>query len=148
MPRRLQGLDPVALTLPYLTTHPYVVTALGGGDIGDHISARNEPPYPHIRLLDPPGNDLDLRHLLAPVMQIEVHGDLDGSHGKPFLRDILYAVLEALVDMPNQPQINPTAPVITAVGSTGGGGWSPEPTGQPRYLATVQIHMHPGAQIP
>lgn len=112
---------------------------------GDRVGPRNEPPYPCVVLTDPPGTDLSLRHLIAPTLQIEVLGDMDGSPGKPELREILYTILEELVALADSVQDDPTQPVVTAVTSTGGGGWVPMPTGQPRYLATVQMHLHPAA---
>lgn len=143
---RLDEVDPIAVTRPFLTVHPQVVAAftpfLGDGGIDDHITPRNEPPYPHVTLTDPPGDDRSLRHLIAPLMQVEVHGDLDGTHGKPLLRSLLYVILGALVELPDTPAA-PGQPVVTNVSSAGGGGWVPEPTGQPRYLATVRLHMHP-----
>ena len=98
----------------------------------------------HVRA-DPPGDDRTLVHLIAPVVQIEVYGDPDGSPGKPALRRILYTVLQSLARLPETPTVA-GEPVVTAVVSTGGGGWSPEPTGQPRYLATVRMYMHPGIE--
>lgn len=136
----LTEVDPVAVARAWLTREGSRTSAAlaGGGDVGPY----NEPPYPCVRLTDPPGNDRTLTHLIAPMLQIEVLGDLDGTPGKPELRRILYTVLEELVELPEQPSAA-GEPVVTAVTSTGGGGWSPEPTGQPRYIATVQIHMHP-----
>ena len=137
--------DPVAAARAWLLTRTTVSTALGGtGRVGSH----NEPPYPCVVLTDPPGNDLTLRHLIAPILQIEVLGDMDGSPGKPALREILYTVLEELVLLTDTPQTDPTQPVVTAVTSSGGGGWVPMPNGQPRYLATVTMHMHPSPVTP
>lgn len=135
--------DPVAVARAWLLSRQAVTTALGGAD---RVLADNEPPYPCVVLTDPPGNDRDLRHLIAPMLQIEVMGDMDGSPGKPALREILYTVLEELVVLAESEQTDPAQPVVTAVTSTGGGGWVPMPTGQPRYIATVQMHMHPAPQ--
>lgn len=131
--------DPVAVARAWLLGRQAVTEALGGAD---RIGPYNEPPYPCVRLTDPPGNDRTLTHLIAPLLQIEVLGDRDGTPGKTTLRRILYTVLEELADLPNH-ETGPGQPVVTAVTSTGGGGWAPEPTGQPRYLSTVQMHMHP-----
>lgn len=132
--------DPIGLARPWLLQREAVTFALGGPD---RVLPKNEPPYPCVVLTDPPGNDRDLTHLLAPLLQIEVLGDLDGTPGKPALRRILYIVLSELKLMAEQ-DFAPWDTVVTNVGSTGGGGWSPLPNGQPRYLATVQIHAHPG----
>lgn len=132
--------DPVAVARAYLTTHAEVLEALGGPD---RISANNEPPYPHLGMLDTPGgSDRDLQWLIAPEISLTLWGDMDGSPGKAVLRRTLYVVLQALRDMPDVPTV-PGQPVVTHVQSTGAGGWSPEPTGQPRYLARVQMFMHP-----
>lgn len=105
------------------------------------IGPANEPPYPCIVLTDPPGSDLGLRHLVAPLLQVEALGDPDGSPGKPALRRLLYTVLEELKALPDQ-RFGPGETVVTEVESSAGGGWSPLPTGQPRYLATVRLYMH------
>lgn len=136
----LADADPVAVARAWLVTRTALTDLLGSGS--DGIGADNVPPYPCVRLLDPPGNDRTLRHLIAPLLQVEVLGDLDGHPGKPMLRNILYRVLQELVLLPEQPT-GPGEPVVTHVQSTGGGGWAPEPTGQPRYIATVQMFMHP-----
>lgn len=135
----LTEVDPVATARTWLLSRQAVTDALGGPD---RVGPVNEPPYPCVRLTDPPGSDRSLRHLIAPLLQVEVYGDMDGSPGKPVLRRILYTVLEELAALPDQPTA-PGESVVTAVISTGGGGWTPEPTGQPRYIATVQMFMHP-----
>ncbi len=132
--------DPIAAVRPRLLASSDVTAALGGDN---RVRARNEPPYPCAVLTDVPGSDLGLRHLIAPVLQVEVLGDMDGTHGKPQLRRALYTILETIAKIPDTVQADPTLAVITAVVSTGGGGWVPLPTGQPRYLATVQVYMHP-----
>lgn len=139
---RLADADPLALLVPAVSADQRVADVLGVplDRLPDHVSDRNEPPYPHIKMTDPPGSDLGLRNLMAPLIQVEVHGDMDGSHGKPLLRNVLYTVLEVLAEYPDRPQARP---VITAVTSSGGGGWAPEPTDQPRYLATVTVYIHP-----
>ena len=137
--------DHVALAVRYLLSLDEVEQALGGEG---RVGALNEPPYPRVRITDPPGSDRGLVHLIAPVLQVEVHGDPDGSTGKPRLRRALYTVLQALAGLPEAQALGtfpllPGDAVCTAVTSTGGGGYVPEPTGQPRYLATVQMHVHP-----
>lgn len=135
----LADVDPVATARTFLLASARVSEVLGGPD---RVGAHNEPPYPCVVLTDVPGSDRDLTHLLAPLLQVEVFGDPDGSPGKPALRRILYTVLAELKALREQ-TFGPGEPVVTDVRSTGGGGWSPEPTGQPRYLATVQMFMHP-----
>lgn len=145
MAGHLTEADPIPITRAWLLASPLVTEALGGPD---RVSAHNEPPYPCAVLTDVPGSDRGLRHLIAPLVQVEVIGDVDGTPGKPALRRALYTILERLRDLPETEQTDPTLPIVTAVVSTGGGGWSPLPTGQPRYLATVQVYMHPPRVIP
>lgn len=137
----LADVDPVAFARAWLLESERLTDALGGGD---RLRARNTPPYPMIRLTDPPGNDRTLRHLIAPVVQIEALGDPDGSPGKPALRRILYIALAELERLPERPVRAADKAVCTMVESTGGGGFVPlPPSDQPRYIATVRMYMHP-----
>lgn len=133
----VEDADPVAVVVAYLNGHPDAQAVLGGAG---RVSSRNEPPYPHCKITDPPGDDRDLRWLTAPLVQLETHGDLDGTPGKAQLRRIHYTLLRVLRDLPDTPQ---TGPVVTAVTYPTGGGWLPEPTSQPRYLSRVRLYLHP-----
>jgi hypothetical protein len=142
----LADTDVVALARRFLAAHPVLTSELGGEG---RVGSLNEPPYPRIRLNDPPGDDRSLRHLIAPSLQIEVLGDPAVDGQKPALRRALYVALEALAGLPEaQAQGDwirlPGEPVVTAVTSTGAGGFIPEPVdNQPRYMATVRVHLHP-----
>lgn len=137
--------DPAAVVIAYLSSHPAVTEALGGPG---RISLKNQPPYPHLGVADTPGgSDRDLRWLISPEISLTLWGDLDGSPGKAALRRALYTVLQALAELPEQ-ATGPGQPVVTAVESSGAGGWSPEPTGQPRYLSRVRVYMHPPVEAP
>lgn len=143
----LAGVHPVALARTWLLGDPAVASVLValGADadhIEEHITDRNEPPYPHVRLTDPPGDDRFGEHLIAPLVQVEVHGDLAGNQSRGVLREVLYVVLESLHRMPSA-EVPAGQPVVTAVQVAGGGGWVPEPNGQPRYLATRRLFVHP-----
>ncbi len=117
-----------------------MTAALGGSG---RVGAFNEPPYPRLRVLDTPGgDDRDLKWLIAPEIQLEAYGDLDGSPGKAKLREILYVALGALMELPHQPPAD-GYPVITGVASSRSGGWIPEPSGQPRYVTAVRLWVHP-----
>ncbi|MFF4777523.1 hypothetical protein ACFY05_32170 [Microtetraspora fusca] len=131
--------DPLPRVITWLGAHPLMVAELGGVD---RVGLVNKPPYPRIRITDPPGDDRDLRWLLAPVVQIEAYGDLDGSPGKAQLRWLLYLALGVLKELPEQ-ETPAAGPVITEVESLLGGSWQPEPNGQPRYLAQVRVYCHP-----
>jgi hypothetical protein len=137
--------DPVKFARTYLNSRPAVTEALGGLD---RIGLRNKPPYPRLGIADTPGgSDLDMQWLTAPELSLTLWGDLDGNPPKDALWRILRIILQELRDMPNMPAV-PGQPVVTHVQSTGAGGWSPEPTGQPRYTARVQLFMHPPTSIP
>jgi hypothetical protein len=136
----LADADPIPRIREWLGTHPAVVAVLGGGS--ERIGIDNKPPYPCLRILETSaGSDGDLRWLLSPELQIEAYGDLDGTPGKEALRRVLYVALGALMELPDAPAA-PDGPVITAVTSTRAGGWLPEPSGQPRYVAAVRVFAH------
>lgn len=133
--------DPVPRIISWLDTHPDVVAVLGGSG---RVRADNVPPYPMVRITDPPGGDDGiLRRLVSQVIQVEAYGDLDGSTSKGDLKAIMYTVLGAMAEIPDQPVPQGMA-VITHIGSLLGAGWQPEPTGQPRYLAQVRVWCHAG----
>lgn len=141
----LADTDVVALARRFLLARADVVEALGGEG---RVASLNEPPYPRVRLLDPPGDDRDLTHLIAPLLQVEILGDPGLTGQKPALRKAMYRVLQALRQLPEQQALGEWEriegePVVTAVVSTGGGGYVPEPTGQPKYIATVRLYVHP-----
>ena len=131
--------DPLPRVLSWLAAHPAVTAELGGAG---RVGAVNEPPYPRLRLLDVAADDRGLRWLVAPEIQVEAYGDLDGSPGKAALRRILYVALGALQELPDQAP-TPGGPTITGVVSSRGGGWVPEPSGQPSYVAAVRVYTHP-----
>jgi hypothetical protein len=132
--------DPLPVVLAWLDGHPALVEALGGTG---RVGPVNEPPYPRLRVTDPPGgDDRDLRWLISTEVLLEAYGDLDGSPGKAALRRILYLAVGVLAELPGQPY-QPGQPVITDVRSSRAGGWVPEPTGQPRYLGSVRVFSHP-----
>jgi hypothetical protein len=131
--------DATAVIVAHMAGDTTLTTLLGGPG---RVGGENKPPYPRIRVLDPPGDDRDMRWLIAPVLQIETYGDLDGTPGKAMLRRIHYGALQVLRDLPGVPVV-PGQPVVTAVTFLSGGGWVPEPTGQPRYLSRISCHMHP-----
>jgi len=134
----LAAVDPLASARTWLLSHPAVLWP---------VEPRNEAPYPRCVLTDPPGgSDRGLRWLLAPELTLHMLGDIDGTPGKAELRRMMYVTLEALFELPNFPPA-PGAPVVTSVESSGAVGWSPEPTGQPRYIASVRMYMHPGLAV-
>lgn len=140
----LPATDPVPLATWWLGQHAAVTAALGGG----HISMWLEPPYPCLRLVDTSaGSDGDLLWFTSPEIQVEAYGDLDGSPGKQALRALLYTALGAfreLADVPWPYEGAPSGvPVVTWAASSRAGGYSPLPSGQPRYIAAVRLYCHP-----
>lgn len=136
----LADCDPLAVILTALNTHATPVALLGGEG---RASGYNRPPYPCVRVLDGPGgSDRTMNWLIAPAYDLAVFGDLDGLPGKPELRRITYGLLEFLATMP-EVAAGINDPVITQVLSLSGGGWLPEPNGQPKYVSTIQVFAHP-----
>jgi hypothetical protein len=133
--------DPVAAAVGFLAAHATVIAEFGAGV---RVNARNEPPYPRVRIQDPPGgDDRDLRWLVSTVVQVETLGDLDNSTSKAALRRLHYVALTSLAELADRV---PTAGQLTVshVETVGGAGWSPDPvTRQPRYVSTVRLHFHP-----
>lgn len=141
----LADADPIALVVRYLDSRSRVIEALGGEG---RIGMLNEPPYPRVVLGNPPGDDRDMQHLVAPLVQFEVLADPEDTGAGQALRRILWTILEELRALPERQalqEFNHLAdePWVTGVTSTGGSGYVPLPTGQRRYIATVRLHMHP-----
>lgn len=132
--------DPLPRLISWLSGHTALRTELGGAG---RVGMYNEPPYPRLRVIDVGGgSDRFLTWLLAVPVQLEVYGDLSGKPGKAQLRRILYVTLGALMELPDQ-VVPPNTPIITTVRSQSAGAWSPEPSGQPRYVANVLVYVHP-----
>jgi hypothetical protein len=141
----LADADLVAVVIENLRTDTDVVTALTGSSTGSavtQVTARNQPPYPHLRVLDPSGGDLRTGWLISQMVQVEVLGDPDGSGGKAALGRLARIVSGVLLAMPTALHVA-GVPVVTAVEIPGGIGWSPEPGGQPRYVMTAMVTGHP-----
>ncbi len=135
-------LDAVAVARAHLLGRAGLVQAFGGGD--GWVTSDNEPPYPHVALLDTPGGtDRTLDWLVGGEVTVETYGDLDGTPGKAELRRLHTLVLQELRDLPKQPVTDPAAVVITGVTFPGARGYVPLPTGQPRYLSRVVLWGHP-----
>lgn len=135
----IADVDPFGLAVAHLITHPRVTEVLGGPG---RVNADNEPPYPRLRVTNPPGDDRSLRWVLGSRVVLDVLGDMDGTPSRATLRRILYTVLAALTELPDLDWPEGSA-VVTDVRSSAGGGWLPEPTGQPRYTAEVMVYAHP-----
>ncbi|MEV8634272.1 hypothetical protein AB0395_21715 [Streptosporangium sp. NPDC051023] len=135
---RLARTDPIPRVIAHLSSHPEVTAALGGPD---RVGLDNVAPFPRLVITDPPGDDRNLIKLVISTVQIEAYGDLDGTIGKGALKALCYLALAALKELPELPT-PPGGPVITEVLGGVGVGWSPEPSGQPRYVAQCRIWSH------
>jgi hypothetical protein len=142
----LAAADPVAVVVARLRGSDKVKTELGftaDDDVDDHIGLRNVVPYPRLIVSDPPGGSLrGLRWLMSPIVQVEAVGDLDGRPGAAALRRLLLVALQEVAGVPETPSM-PGEPVVTNIGADGSLGWVPLPNGQPRYLSSVQVFLHP-----
>lgn len=133
----LAAADGLAAALGWLQRHPRVTAFFAG------VGAENLPPYPLLRVRPTTsGGGRNLRWLLAPELTLESLGDLDGTPGSAALRRGLFIAVAALTELPAAPA-QPGQPVVTHVEDAGGGGESPLPTGQPRWVMTVRLYVHP-----
>jgi hypothetical protein len=140
----LADTDAVAAVVAHLANHERVTAALGGEG---RVRATNEPPYPRLRVTPATGSDRDLLWLVAPAVQIEALGDLDGTITPTDLRRILYIALGACKEMPDR-LYGYGEPVVTDIRSGGAGGRADLPTGQYRWLSTIQVFIHPPIPAP
>jgi hypothetical protein len=139
----LADTDPVVVALRHLRADPAVLALLDGD--AERVRGDNVPPYPRVRLLPAPGDDRDLLWLIAPGVQVEALGDLDGSPGPAALRRLLYTCTMSLRRLPDLPPVDGLT-VVTNVAVSSPGGFVPLPNTQPRWLSTVQMHLHPRAE--
>lgn len=151
----LAAADPVAVVVSRLRASRKVGVELGldpdsdtfAVDMADRIGDRNTAPYPRLIVADPPGgSNRGLRWLMAPAVQMEAIGDLNGRPGLAALRRILFVALQEVAAIPDTP-VGPGEPVVTAVTADGSGGKVPLPNGQPRYLSTVILSIHPPVPV-
>ncbi|MGW0033086.1 hypothetical protein ACWDXD_25125 [Streptomyces sp. NPDC003314] len=136
----LADADPVSAILAWLQTHPEVADALGGPG---RVSGIEEAPWPHLRVDHGPGGDLgDLTWRIQPEVTLELLGDPGGWPGKAELRRILLRCTKAAQELVEAPHV-PGQPVISGIKPSGLLIWSPLVTGQPRWLLTLSITLHP-----
>lgn len=136
----LADADPVATALAWLQAHSAVLAAFGGVT---HISGLNEPPYPHLRVAaSPGGEDGDLVWVVSPEVLVETYGDLDGSPGWAALRRLHYVALLAAKELPGRTHTTATT-VVTDVRPASSAQPLPLPLGQPRWVSTLRLTMHP-----
>lgn len=131
--------DALARILPYLRSDPELEGLLGGPG---RIAGINKPPYPRLSLSYLVGDDRETTWLISPNIQFEALGDPDGTPGSGALRRILYTALSLVQRLPDLP-VAPTDPVITRVLPTTSAAPLPLPSGQPRWVASRRIYVHP-----
>lgn len=134
--------DGLAGVLPAAADGAYNVTGGSEGETGNVL-----PPWPCLRVVETgAGSDRRLIHDLAPELALELWDDPAPSGQLPVteLRRRLYVILQLLVGVVEAREWLPGEPVLSYVGSTTKGTYLPDPTdGQPRYLATVAVVVHP-----
>jgi hypothetical protein len=144
--------DALAVVVGYLADHPAVRAVLPASpaDGKAHVAPAVGPPWPVLRVQSTPaGSDRNLRHLTDQELLVEVWGaPLDVQASSPAaLRHVLYVALAALAELPHRTH-TAGQPVVTAVRSTVGGSYVPDPTtGQPRVLAAVMVTLHAAAAV-
>ena len=140
---KVRDLDPIRVAKPYLEVHQDVAEWFGDSD---WISALNEPPYPHLQMLDTPGGvERTRRWLIGREVTLKLFADFDGTPGKTQLHDGMGVILDALAELSEVPA-EPGKPVITLVEFPGAQGYLPEPTGQMVYMSRVLFWMHPATK--
>lgn len=134
--------DVDAITLAHLRANVARLPLLDGdaerirGDV-------RQPPYPMLVIgSTTAGDDGDLLWRVTAEILFEAWGDPDGRPGKAALRKVLYAALQIARELPDL-DYGPGQDVITSVSSSAGGGFSPDPTGQPRWVAAIRVSAHP-----
>lgn len=139
----LAAADPLPVALRHLREDVALLALLSDDEDPTRVGPTNAAPYPRIRIrYTPGGSDRDARWLLAPEVQVEVFGDLDGSTDTPAMRQIMYRAIGRLMTLPERDP-DPAEAVITSVESSGTAGPVPEPSGQPRWAATFLLYNHP-----
>ncbi len=133
--------DPVAVVLAWLAEHPRVQEALGGPG---RVSGLAEAPWPRLRVAAGPGGDLrTLTWATAPEVALELYGDPAGWPGPAAMRHTLLTCALAATELPDA-QPAPGRPVVSDVRPSGMLIDSPLATGQPRWVMSLILTLHPG----
>ncbi|OEJ21115.1 hypothetical protein [Streptomyces subrutilus] len=138
--RTLADADPVSELLAWLQQSTGVADALGGPG---RVSGIPEAPWPHLVVTHGPGGDLrDLTWATSPEVTLELHGDPGGWPGRAELRRILLLCATAAKKVVEAPHV-PGLPVISGIAPSGTLIWSPLVDGQPRWILTLAVTIHP-----
>jgi hypothetical protein len=136
--------DALAVVLAHLKAHPTVT-----GLFGTSVSGMTEGPWPHLTVTDGPGGDLrDGRWAHDQEIILEAHGNPSGTPGKAALKNMLFRAVAAVRELPDLPVLDPTAPVVSRVRSTGVLVWNPMANGQGVYTTSVMVSIHPPLVLP
>ncbi|MET8696965.1 hypothetical protein ABZV65_30995 [Streptomyces bauhiniae] len=136
----LEDADPVAVLLAWLQQSDEAADALGGPDRASGIP---EAPWPHLMLDHGPGGDLGaMRWVTSPEVILDLRGHPGGWPGKAELRRILVRLVKAAQAIVEAPHV-PGRPVVNKVAPSGLLVWAPLIDGQPRWLITLGVTLHP-----
>ncbi|WP_435059865.1 hypothetical protein [Streptomyces sp. bgisy060] len=136
----LANADPVSVMLAWLQHHPRVAEALGGPG---RVSGIPEAPWPHLRVMHGPGGDLrTLTWATEPEVILEVYGDPGGWPGQAELRRVLLTCATAATGLTEAPH-SPDQPVVSGVRPSGALLWAPLVDGQPRWIMSLSVALHP-----
>lgn len=141
----LADADGLAVTLTWLRAHPAVLGQVGG-DPG-RIGPDNRPPYPRLLVVDGGSDDGDLVWTSEQSVRLEAVGDLDDTVGPQALRRMLYVAMAAVAELPDRDGLTVTDTIVSRVRASGGAAFAPL-GGQRRYVATLQMSVHPPLQVP
>lgn len=147
--------DAEALAVAWLGAHPRIRDLAARLDPDDPDSPANVGtdvvgPFPMVQVTQTPANAragvggpqwLDAPELAVSAWDAPPAGD--GGTDKPGLRELAYAALGALAELPDR-EHDEDDPVVTSVRRSFGPSWLPDQlTQQPRYAAGVVLYLHP-----
>ena len=148
--------DAEALAIAHLGAHPRIRELAALLDPEDPESAANVGtdvvgPFPMLQVVQTPVNARagvgGPQWLDAPELAVSAWDAPPGSDGagvsKPALRELAYAAVNVLAELPDR-EVGEEDPVVTTVRRTYGPSWLPDQaTQQPRYAAGVVLYLHP-----
>lgn len=158
MSTSVADVDAVAMVQNFLTASSSFQAALaeyppsGGQDFLPDANSRIlgvvRPPYPMIRVQSTPGGTAgDLRRLIAPEVLIEAWSDTDDYPGDHDLNRLCLKALVALQEISDGAwTYGPADNVMSGINVVELPQVVPDPSGQRRAFATVEIFCHAGME--
>lgn len=137
----LAAADPVAVVLAWLKDHPVTTEVLGGPE---HVSGILRAPWPHLQVTEGAGGDL--RGLVWDAeyeVSFELYGSPEGHPGKAAMRAQAVRLLRAVLDLPEEQQIDPGVPVVSDARPSGVFAYTPTTVGQPRWTFGAFVTLRP-----